>query len=252
MEKLNIAYYRVSTEKQEESGLGLESQKNIVFGYLRKEPDMEFIEAETGTNENREILREAIAKCKRSNGRLIIANLSRLSRSAKFVLELQDSHVDFICCDNPNANPLTIGILAIVAQDYSNTIKVNTRNALKAKVARERLTNPDFRLGCPKGQSAFEKGFSEKGMQPSQIRKAQKEYYDELWNPEVLSLIIKRKEDGESIARIRKFLNSCGFKSPSGGLWYDTTIKNKLDRIKKDENETKQTAIPTEELACQD
>jgi DNA invertase Pin-like site-specific DNA recombinase len=112
-----VAYYRVSTKKQGESGLGLEAQVRMVQGYARNGSIVEeFTEKETGTSKReRPILAEAIEMCKETGAKLLIAKLDRLARDVHFISSLSRTGVDFICCDNPNANKLTINLLASVA-----------------------------------------------------------------------------------------------------------------------------------------
>jgi len=233
-----IAYYRVSTKKQGESGLGLESQKNLVFGYLREEPDYEFTEIETGTNEEREQLGLALELTKKLKGRLIIANVSRLSRKASLVLMLQDSNVDFTCCDNPNANPLTIGILALVAQDYSDTLSNNTKNALGRLRERELQKNPNFRLGCPIGKSGFENENPKEGkMAASEIRALAESKKKERFEKEkpVRGLVYSLHQSGKSLGFICKLLNDGGFKTPyKDSVWTKATISLIIKRCKKE------------------
>lgn len=132
-----IAYYRVSTQKQGESGLGLEAQRKAVDTHLNgAAPLMEFTEIETGKNNQRPTLAEAIAKCKRHKATLIIAKLDRLARNVHFISGLMESGIDFIAADNPNATKLTIHILAAVAEDEAERISKRTKEALAAAKAR--------------------------------------------------------------------------------------------------------------------
>src|SRR5262245_5222934 len=114
-----VAYYRVSTEKQGRSGLGLEGQQEAVKNYATSNNaemiGKPFVEVETGKREDRPELQKAIAHAKRSKARLVVAKLDRLARNVAFTSALLRSGVDFVACDNPNANKLTIHILAAVA-----------------------------------------------------------------------------------------------------------------------------------------
>ncbi|KAA6373203.1 MAG: putative serine recombinase, partial [Streblomastix strix] len=115
-----ISYYRVSTQKQGQSGLGLESQKDIVSKYVesKKEASIisEYTEIESGKKNGRKELQKALMECKAQNATLIVAKLDRLSRSVSFISNLTDSNVDFVCCDFPSANKFTIHLFASVAQ----------------------------------------------------------------------------------------------------------------------------------------
>jgi DNA invertase Pin-like site-specific DNA recombinase len=148
MEKLYIAYYRVSTREQGISGLGLESQKSIVLNYILHNGNRivaEFTEIESGKNNNRPELIKAINLCKEQNGTLVIAKLDRLSRNVNFISALMESKVNFICCDMPDASPLTIHIFAALAQWERERISERTKSALQAK----KVKDPDWIPGTP-------------------------------------------------------------------------------------------------------
>jgi DNA invertase Pin-like site-specific DNA recombinase len=130
-----VAYYRVSTQKQGKSGLGLAAQRQAVTDYLNGgnwKIVGEFTEVESGKKSDRPELAKALAMCRLHGARLVIAKLDRLSRNAHFLLGLQESGVDFVAADMPNANQLTVGIMAVVAQDEAKRISERTRAALQA------------------------------------------------------------------------------------------------------------------------
>ena len=134
-----IAYYRVSTQKQGTSGLGLEAQKAAVIQFTGNCDNCvigTYTDIESGKNNERPELLKAIAQAKLTGAKLLIAKLDRLSRNAAFILTLKDSGVNFVCCDMPEANALTIGIMAIIAQQEREMISKRTREALQAKLAR--------------------------------------------------------------------------------------------------------------------
>src|SRR5262245_43819545 len=132
----HVAYYRVSTPKQGRSGLGLEAQRHGVAEFLNGGDWRmvgEFIEVESGKKaKNRPELAKALALCRLHGARLVIAKLDRLSRNAHFLLGLKESGVDFVCADMPNANRLTVGIMAMVAEDEAERISQRTKDALAA------------------------------------------------------------------------------------------------------------------------
>jgi DNA invertase Pin-like site-specific DNA recombinase len=139
-----IAYYRVSTDKQGASGLGLEDQRKTVLNYIKPENIyQEFTEIESGRKKNRPILNQALELCKQQEATLVIAKLDRLSRNVAFVTALLESGVKFVCCDMPTANELTIHILSAFAQAYAKSISDNTKRALKVK------KDQGFKLGTP-------------------------------------------------------------------------------------------------------
>jgi len=145
-----VAYYRVSTDRQGRSGLGLEAQQKAVRDYLNGgawELVGEFIEVESGKRGDRPELARALEACRKQRARLVIAKLDRLSRNLAFVATLMDSGVEFVAVDNPHANKLTIHILAAVAEHEREAISERTKAALAAAKARgKRLGTPD-----PKG-----------------------------------------------------------------------------------------------------
>jgi DNA invertase Pin-like site-specific DNA recombinase len=131
----HVAYYRVSTPKQGRSGLGLEAQRHAVEGYLNGGDWQivgEFTEIETGKRADRPALAKALAMCCLHGARLVIAKLDRLSRNAHFLLGLKESGVDFVAADMPNANRLTVGIMAMAAEDDAQRISQRTKDALAA------------------------------------------------------------------------------------------------------------------------
>ena len=145
-----VAYYRVSTDKQGKSGLGLESQQSAVEQFV-KHHGGEIIdthtETESGKKDNRPELDKAIRRCLLTETTLIIAKLDRLSRDIAFIANLQKSKVDFTCCDMPEANTLTIGMMAVLAQYERELISERTKAGLAAAKARgTKLGNPALHL----------------------------------------------------------------------------------------------------------
>jgi DNA invertase Pin-like site-specific DNA recombinase len=134
-----VAYFRVSTDKQGKSGLGLEAQRKAVEDYLNGGTWTligEFTEIESGKRNERPELVKALAACKRQKAKLVIAKLDRLSRNLAFIATLMDAGVEFVAVDNPHANKLTVHILAAVAQHEREMIAQRTKDALQAAKAR--------------------------------------------------------------------------------------------------------------------
>jgi DNA invertase Pin-like site-specific DNA recombinase len=130
-----ISYLRVSTDKQGERGYGLDAQRRAVADYLNGGNWQlldEYVEIESGKKSDRPKLIEALAAAKRQRARLVIAKLDRLSRNVAFIATLMDGKVDFVCCDFPSANRLTLHILAAVAEHEREMISQRTRAGLQA------------------------------------------------------------------------------------------------------------------------
>lgn len=132
-----VAYYRVSTQQQGASGLGLEAQKAIVQRFTSDGQVLaEYTEIETGKRANRPQLTAALARARLARATLVVAKLDRLARNVAFTSALMESGVDFICCDNPNATRLVLHVLAAVAEAEAEAISSRTKAALAAYKAR--------------------------------------------------------------------------------------------------------------------
>jgi DNA invertase Pin-like site-specific DNA recombinase len=133
-----VAYYRVSTEKQGRSGLGLEAQQEAVRTYLRGgdwQLMAEVVEIESGKRNDRPRLAEALRLCRLQGAVLIIAKLDRLARNVAFISNLMESGVEFTAVDFPQANRLTVHILAAVAEHEREMTSKRTKDALASKRA---------------------------------------------------------------------------------------------------------------------
>ena len=134
-----VSYLRVSTAKQGASGLGLEAQRKAVADFLigsRWSLVREFVEVESGKRADRPKLADAMVLCRVHGATLVIAKLDRLSRDAHFLLGLEKAGVDFVAADMPTANRLTVGIMAMVADEERRMISARTKAALAAAKAR--------------------------------------------------------------------------------------------------------------------
>ncbi len=208
-----VAYYRVSTKTQGESGLGLAAQKESVLKYCNGNGVVvgEFEEIESGKKNERPQLHAAIEEAKRTGAKLAIAKLDRLGRSASFIFALRDSGIDFVCIDMPDLNTLTLGIFASMAQYEAEIISARTKAALAAKKAQ------GFKLGTPENltQAAREKGYKMR-------REAAKENQA---NKQSWKIVKDLREQGKSLNYIAKKLNEYGIKGANGGKFYPATIK---------------------------
>lgn len=209
--KQYVAYYRVSTQKQGQSGLGLEGQQAAVSAFCK--PVESFTEVETGTNKRqRPELQRAIAACKRLNATLVIAKLDRLARNVHFISGLMESGIEFVACDNPNANRLTVHILAAVAEDEARRISERTKAALAAYKARGgRLGNPRnlTTLAARKGTAA-------------NVAAAEK------YNAEVLPIARKLRDSGRTLTEIAETLTGRGLLTRHGKAWSATAVSRLL------------------------
>lgn len=213
-----IAYYRVSTQKQGNSGLGLEAQKTMVKHYL-KDSDIllaEFEEVESGKNDNRPQLQKAIEKCKNEGAVLLIAKLDRLSRNAGFIFLLKDSQVNFKCCDMPEANLLTIGIMAVLAQEERELISKRTIAAL------EELRNKGKKLGSPQNLTREAQKQGAEAMRQKALNNEN--------NRKATALIVSLRETGKSYAKIAQQLNDNGFKTSRGYTFSASQVMVLYDR----------------------
>ena len=146
-----VAYTRVSTRRQGDSGLGLEAQREAIAGLsaATARPVIAwYTEVESGKRSDRPELARALAHAKRSRAALVVAKLDRLARNVAFLSGLMEAGVEFVACDQPSANRLTIHILAAVAEDEARRISERTKAALAAARARgvtlgrDNLTDP--------------------------------------------------------------------------------------------------------------
>ena len=133
-----VAYFRVSTDRQGKSGLGLEAQREAVMNYLNGGSWQlvgEFTEVESGKHSDRPQLAAALAACKKHRAKLVIAKLDRLSRNLAFIATLMEAGAEFIAVDNPHASKLTVHILAAVAQHEREMISQRTKDGRLPKPA---------------------------------------------------------------------------------------------------------------------
>lgn len=135
----SVSYLRVSTARQGASGLGLEAQREAVTSYLNGGEwtlVQEVLEVESGKRNDRPAIAEALRLCRVHRATLVIAKLDRLARNVHFISSLMEAGIDFVACDFPQANRLTVHILAAVAEHEAEAISKRTVDALAAAKAR--------------------------------------------------------------------------------------------------------------------
>jgi DNA invertase Pin-like site-specific DNA recombinase len=220
MEGKFIAYYRVSTKKQGQSGLGLEAQKDAVADYLnggRWKLVAEFIEVESGKKADRPELAKALAMCRLRGATLVVAKLDRLARNVHFLSGLMESKVEFVAADMPQANTLTIHVLAAVAEAEAKAISARTKAALKAAKARGVV------LG---GNSENVLRAHKKGNRAS--IKARRALAQER-AADLMPIIEAVRADGASSLReIASALTERGIPAPRGGEWSAVQVQRVL------------------------
>jgi DNA invertase Pin-like site-specific DNA recombinase len=228
-----IAYHRVSTKQQGASGLGLDAQREAVKQYVESvgaRIDAAYTEVESGKIADRPELAKAIAHARRSKAKLVIAKLDRLARNVAFVSALMESGVDFLACDNPHANRLTIHILAAVAEDEARRISERTKAALQAAKARGQLLGSS-RPGHWSGRELARLTALAKGRKTSGIVRRQQSL-DAV--ADLLPEMQQRRESGESFAAIASALNAAGQRTARGSEWQGVQVKRALDRAAGD------------------
>jgi DNA invertase Pin-like site-specific DNA recombinase len=127
-----VAYFRVSTEKQGKSGLGLAAQHSLVERFLSDGDAVvaEYVEIQSGKNDERVELWKAINHAKRSDAKLLIAKLDRFSRKVSFIASIMEQGIGLVVAEMPNATDFQLHIFAALAQEERRLISERTRNAL--------------------------------------------------------------------------------------------------------------------------
>lgn len=219
-----IAYYRVSTEGQGRSGLGLEAQQQAIRSLCRNrgwEVVGEHTEVESGNREKRPELSAAMHRAKITGSVLVVAKLDRLSRSVSFLAALQDSGAKFIAADMPEANELTVHIMAAVAQAERKAIGERTKAALQ--VAKSR----GIKLGNPNGAAALRRAGKGNGAAVASIKGNADSFAEDL-RP-ILNDI--RKGGKYTLSAIAVELNARHIQTARGGKWYSSSVRNLIGRL---------------------
>ncbi|WP_345168686.1 recombinase family protein [Sphingomonas daechungensis] len=220
-ERSFVAYYRVSTARQGRSGLGLEAQRRSVSDFLNGgawDLRAEFVEVESGKSDDRPQLEQALAMCELSGATLVVAKLDRLSRNLAFLAKLQESGARFVAADMPEANELTIHIMAAVAQAERKAISARTKDALAAARAR------GVRLGGNRGNL--------EDLRKGPARSAEVRSRQSVERAQKVRRQIEAVAAGGSLSlrQIAGALNDRGITAPRGGKWHAAQVKAVLER----------------------
>jgi len=211
-EQRYVTYFRVSTDRQGRSGLGLEAQREAVRQFLAMRTATiiaEYVEIESGGRDDRPKLLEALAACHRTKTTLLIAKLDRLARSVSFVAGLMDGDVDFVAVDMPHASRFVLHIMAAVAEHERQIIGERTKAALAAAKTR------GVRLGV-------------NGVALADKHKAAALDYARNIAPVLLSA---GRAGAVTSRQIADYLNKTGVPSRQNGLWHSSSVARLMKRL---------------------
>ncbi len=213
-----VAYYRVSTQKQGVSGLGLEAQQRAVTEYVIGKGEIiapPFVEIESGRKCDRPELAKALAHAKRNKATLIVAKLDRLARDTRFVLGILDEGVEFVAVDMPSANRFMLTIIAAMAEYEAQLISQRTKAGLASRRAR----------GLPLGNIAN----LQRGNSPAAAdnRRSADEFAERM-RPVVDELTASGVTGA---AQLAAELNRRGYNARAGGQWHTTSAARLLMRL---------------------
>lgn len=213
-----IAYYRVSTKRQGESGLGLDAQRESVNSYARSngmQIEAEYVEVETGTSKRDRVeIHRAIEHAKRIGAVLVIAKIDRLARNVHFISGLMNAKVRFVAVDMPSANEMIVHVMAAVAEQEAKMISARTKSALAAAKARgvklgspQNLTSEAQQAGAQANRNAAIEAMKPAACMAQQLHK-----------------------DGMTLRAIAEVLNTNGFRTRQGASFSAMQVKRLLDR----------------------
>ena len=221
-----IVYYRVSTKRQGTSGLGLDAQRDAVLNYIQRTNSRvveEYTEIESGKCSDRVQLNAAIKRVQVLGCKLLIAKLDRLSRDLNFITELSKSGVQFVCADMPEANKLTINLLACIAENERDLISQRTKAALcQAKKRGVRLGSAN-----PKVYRALREKFYGRPLKDTHSVKVEaKKFADKM--RVVIEPLFRKTNMG--VSEIAEHLNDCGVPSRNNCKWSPSTVYRLVSR----------------------
>ena len=203
-----IAYYRVSTQRQGQSGLGLEAQQHAVQGY---DIIAEYTEVESGKNNNRPELARALAHAKEAGATLLIAKLDRLARNVHFITGLLEAGVPIQCADMPEADRTFLQMAAVFAEWEGRRISDRTKAALAAAKRRGvKLGSPDPAKG---------------GAATASVRRDATAKVA----PQAMPVITALRAAGQSLRAIASALNEAQIPTAMGGQWHASSVRNLIN-----------------------
>ncbi len=221
-----VAYYRVSTERQGKSGLGLEAQRDMVRELLnggRWQLIGEFTEIESGTVKDRPMLKAALELAKKNKATLIVAKIDRLARQPLFIEQMLAGKVPFMCADQPELNQFTaqgefmLRMLSAMGKLERDYISARTKAALAVlKKKGKKLGSPTPKIGSAIGVESI---------------KAKADAYADRVGPVVRDIM--RKSGATTLREIAAALTARGIETPRGNSeWHISQVSNLLKRIK--------------------
>lgn len=218
-----VAYYRVSTDRQGQSGLGIEAQRDLVTRFLnggRWQLIGEFTEIESGTRKklkHRPMLTAALELARKQRATLVVAKLDRLARDVEFISTLLNGKVPFVCADMPEADKTFLQMMSVFAEWEAKKISERTTAALAAlKRQGKVLGSPTPEIGSAAGVAVIQ---------------AKADAYAEKVGPVVREII--RKSGASTLRDIAAALTARGIETPRGNIdWHPSQVSNLLKRIK--------------------
>lgn len=210
-----VAYYRVSTDRQGRSGLGLDAQREAVARFITSTGELAgaYTEVESGKRHtNRPQLNAALDECRRRRAVLLIASLDRLARNVHFISGLMESAVPFVAA--AAAAPFEIHIRAAMAEEERRKISQRTKAALAAAKAN------GVKLGNPRPHEA--------------LKLARAVHVARRPAPEVVNIMRSLRAQEFSYCAMARELNRLNIRTGRGCQWYDVTVKSALSRMQHD------------------
>jgi DNA invertase Pin-like site-specific DNA recombinase len=203
-----IVYYRVSTQRQGQSGLGLEAQKHACAHY---DIVAEYTEVESGKKVNRPELSKALAHAKDIGATLLIAKLDRLARNVHFITGLLEAGVPITCADMPEADRTFLQIMAVFSEREGRVISERTKAALAAAKRR------GVKLGSPNPAKGGSVTGAQRASATAQVA------------PQAMPIINALRKAGQSLRAIASALNDAQIPTAMGGQWHASSVRNLIN-----------------------